>query len=256
MTRFLRSRSRGAPARDAHRRDWEDLGALDPLWAVVSSKGKRFGRWDEAEFARTGERKAGDLLARLDELGVPRERARALDFGCGVGRLTLPLASRFVTVTGVDISEPMLAAARRRAIAAGVANVRFCRDAPPAEERFDLVYCGLVLQHQPDGAAALELARRLVDLVGPGGALVLQAPIHIAPHARIQPGRRAYGLLRRAGVPPRVLYERLRLQPMSMVAVRRADLDAVIERAGLQLLRADERRARGRRSLTLYAARP
>ena len=188
---------------------------------------------------------------------MPRERRRALDFGCGVGRLSLPLASRFETVTGVDISEPMVVAARRRAEEAGIANVRFGLDGEPSltAERFDLVYCALVLQHQPDGAVALALARRLMDLVGPGGALVLQAPTHIAARARIQPSRRLYALLRRAGAPPRLLYERLGLQPMRMVAVRRPDLDAALDHAGLRLLDAGERVVGGVRSVTLYAAR-
>jgi hypothetical protein len=56
-------------------------------------------------------------------------------------------------------------------------------------------------------------------------------------------------------VPPRVLYEQLRLQPMRMVAIRRADLDAAVDQAGLQLIHAGERAVNGVRSVTLYAAR-
>lgn len=54
--------------------------------------------------------------------------ARVLDVGCGCGGTTLELATRVVpqgSVTGVDISEPMLARARERA--AAVPNVRFER---------------------------------------------------------------------------------------------------------------------------------
>jgi hypothetical protein len=37
-----------------HKREWEDLGAVDPLWAILSDNQKKFGRWDLEEFFQTG----------------------------------------------------------------------------------------------------------------------------------------------------------------------------------------------------------
>ena len=71
-------------------------------------------------------------VAALDALGL-RSGEAVLDIGCGSGQTTLQLAARVGergSVIGVDISEPMLAAARRRAGASGVRHVEFiCGDA-------------------------------------------------------------------------------------------------------------------------------
>jgi 2-polyprenyl-3-methyl-5-hydroxy-6-metoxy-1,4-benzoquinol methylase len=241
--------------RARHQRDWSDLAELDPLWAIASTPEKRFGGWDEAAFAESGARKAAGLLRRLDELGVPARQGRALDFGCGVGRLSLPLAGRFETVVGVDIAQSMVEAARARAVETGVTNAHFVVDdeTPQEAASFDLVYCVLVLQHQPNADAALRLLERLAGLVAPGGVLVVQVPTRLAPRLRLQPGRRAYAALRALGVPRRFLYERLRLQPMRMVAVPRGRVDACLRAACLREARAEERERHGVRSVTLYA---
>jgi SAM-dependent methyltransferase len=238
-----------------HRRDWTDLGELDPMWAIASTPEKRYGGWDEAAFAKSGERKAAGLLRLLDELSAPERHRRVLDFGCGVGRLSLPLAGRFEIVVGVDIASSMVNGARARAAEAGVPNARFLIDGDALLERasFDLVYCALVLQHQPSADAALGLLERLAALVAPGGMLVVQVPTRLAPRLRLQPGRRIYSALRSLGVPARFLYERLKLQPMRMVAVPRARIDACLREGRLREVRADERERGGVRSLTLYA---
>jgi SAM-dependent methyltransferase len=49
-----------------------------------------------------------------------------LELACGTGRITLPIAGEGITVTGVDVSEGMLAEARRKADESGV-KVKFLR---------------------------------------------------------------------------------------------------------------------------------
>src|SRR5262245_39722592 len=97
---------------DRLRRNWENLGRIDPMWAIVTDPDKAGGRWDEREFFATGEvfvRWLGDWIV-LHDLLIPR--GRALDFGCGIGRLTQPLAPHFDEVVGVDVSQPMIDRAR------------------------------------------------------------------------------------------------------------------------------------------------
>jgi SAM-dependent methyltransferase len=242
---------------ERHQRDWEDLARLDPLWAIASTPEKRFGGWDEEEFARSGERKVAALLQRLDALGLPERRGRALDFGCGVGRMTIPLANAFEEVTGVDIAPAMLEQARERA--ADLPRLRFVLNESDdldafAGETFDLVYTGLVLQHLPSRPMALRYLSELAGLVGTGGVLVAQVPIALALRPRLQPGRRAYDTLRRIGVSREFLYRKLRLQPMRLTWVPRADVERCLRAAGLPAIHEDERRQGGVRSLTLYAA--
>src|SRR5580765_3504434 len=94
------------------RATWHALGEDDPLWAILSHPEKRGGRWNEADFFARGEIEIAAIDVHCAALQRPRRRARALDFGCGVGRLARALASRYGEVVGVDISSSMLAKAR------------------------------------------------------------------------------------------------------------------------------------------------
>jgi 2-polyprenyl-3-methyl-5-hydroxy-6-metoxy-1,4-benzoquinol methylase len=242
----------------ADARGWEELARLDPLWAVASSPQLRHGRWDEEEFYEGGRRKVRKLMKRLDALGVPARSARALDFGCGAGRLTLPLADHFDAVVGLDIAPSMLALARMRA--AGRPGLEFSLDETGdqsllAGESFDLVYSGLVLQHLASVAAALACLERLCAAVGPGGALVVQVPIWLRANRPLRVRQRLYTALRRVGVPARVLYRRAGLHPMTMMCVPRERVEACVRGAGLAIVRIDERTDDDIVSLTIYAAR-
>jgi len=111
---------------------------------------------------------------------------RVLDVGCGVGRWSRLLASRGARVTGVDLSPTMIAEARRRAAASGLASrCRFMvQDSASLEipGSFDLILCVTVLQHILDGAALRSALRRMASHLAPGGRLVLleAAPARVA----------------------------------------------------------------------------
>jgi SAM-dependent methyltransferase len=83
----------------------------------------------------------GDAAAIAALLDLPAG-ARVLDAPCGSGRIAVRLAEQGLAVTGIDISEPEIAEARRVAAERG-AEVRFevrdVRDAP--DEGFDAVVC-------------------------------------------------------------------------------------------------------------------
>ena len=72
------------------------------------------------EFFESGEADVDHLFQLIGGFSP----ADALDFGCGVGRMTLALAKRVKRVVGVDIAPQMLALARRNAEEAGTANAR------------------------------------------------------------------------------------------------------------------------------------
>ena len=244
-----------------HQRDWNDLALLDPLWAIASVPDRRHGAWDDDEFMATGRRKVASIARRLDLLGAPAARRRALDFGCGVGRLTIPLADHFHEAVGLDVAPAMVDQARARASAAGRDDVRFMlneRDDLQVldGERFDLVFTALVLQHLPSREQVSRCARALAGLVAPGGVLMAQMPSRLAPWARLQPRRRAYAALRSAGVPPAVLYGRLGLHPMRLLAFPRAAFEALLEGEGLQVAAVSARRRGASLSCTYLALRP
>lgn len=172
---------------------WRTLGREDPLWAVYSLPEKRGGRWDLAEFLRTGEEdvaRAAGLIAH--HAGTAERFERVLDFGCGVGRLVRAWSFRARQVTGVDISEPMLDRARK--ILADRPNAEVVHNARGdlaafADGSFDLVFSLICLQHIP-----WPLARGYIIEFGricqPGGIVAFQLP------TRVHQGRWA-GRLRR-----------------------------------------------------------
>jgi SAM-dependent methyltransferase len=215
---------------------WDDLATVDPLWAVLSAEGKRNGGWDLDEFFATGETDVAGLLATAEELGRPARRERALDFGCGVGRLTRALARHFDEAVGIDLSAEMTTQARR--LNANTPNVTFATaDEPPAGD-FDLVVANLVLQHLPSKALARVYMRRLIEAARPDGLVVFQLPSRLPLAQRIQPRRRVYAALRRLGVGPQRLHA-AGLHPVRMLALPEADVRETVERAGATIARTE-----------------
>ena len=158
---------------------WELAARRDPLWAVLSEPSKRGRLWDLPAFFETGTREISLLLYQLRRLGHPPAPGRALDFGCGVGRLTQPLASTFAEAVGVDASPTMIELARRLNLNAAA---RYVLNQSPALEQFatgsfDFVYSDIVLQHlEPD--AAKGYITEFLRLLKPGGVTVFQLPSH------------------------------------------------------------------------------
>jgi SAM-dependent methyltransferase len=242
---------------DEQRRDWEELARLDPMWAVVSAPDRRFGRWDTDEFFATGEREVAALLARGRELGVPAQERDALEFGCGLGRVTRALAKRYVRAVGIDISTQMLDQARR--LNAEVAGIDFVHnDAEDlsvlGDQRFDLIYSRHVLQHLPTPHLVGQYLQEMVRRVRPGGLVLVHLPLRIPRRHRLLVIRRAYQILRRLGLPAGLLYRRLRLHPVSMLAVPEHQLRAWIEAAGGRVLAVDAKEGQVR-SANVYVTR-
>ena len=158
------------------RRVWNELGADDPLWAILSDPAKRGGLWNDAEFFALGEAEIAAIEQRCVALARPRERRLAVDFGCGVGRLTRALASRYAQVIGVDISPNMLEQAR--ALNAQFPNVRFVENAHTrleflADGSVDFIYSVITLHHIPPPLQRAYVSE-FVRALAPGGLAVLQ----------------------------------------------------------------------------------
>jgi SAM-dependent methyltransferase len=131
-------------------KNWDAYGRQDPLFAIVSWAEKKNNRWNLDEFLQLGVQEIEALLAYIAELRHPLERGHALDFGCGVGRLTQALAPHFDRVSGVDIAPSMIEQARHINRFAErcqyYLNERTDLSLFP-DNHFDFIYTNITLQH-------------------------------------------------------------------------------------------------------------
>jgi protein-L-isoaspartate O-methyltransferase len=174
---------------------WERVARDNPYWGVLSHReydGATGPDRELAAFWASGQehidRTLRTIRARLRPDFAPRT---ALDFGCGVGRLLVPLARMSGTVYGVDVSGTMRALAGTNLAARGIANVTLAAsldDLATARGTLDLVHSTLVFQHIR-AERGTRIFADLVAMLAPGGCGAVQ--VHL--------GRRAPRLRRAIG---------------------------------------------------------
>jgi ubiquinone/menaquinone biosynthesis C-methylase UbiE len=160
--------------------DWDDLAKIDPMWAICSDSAKMQNQWDTVEFFETGKRHIRSVLDTVANLDVVLNRGTALDFGCGMGRLTQALAEEFDCVYGVDISPTMIECADQlnqfrekcRYILNSQSDLQIFED-----NLFDFIYTYIVLQHMPS-ELMMGYLKEFIRTLKAGGMLMFQVPIH------------------------------------------------------------------------------
>lgn len=237
------------PMRD-NKKAWEDWGRVDPLWAVLTEPSGRWGKWDIDAFFGSGQQVIDAVWAEAERLGVPERRTSALDFGCGVGRLSRALARHVEHVIGLDIADSMVSEAHR--LNDEVSGCEFLVQEDDdlsafADDSFDVVITLLVLQHIPSVAAIEAYLAEFVRVLAPDGVLVFQLPTSVpavppaTARSRLRPRTRLTAVLRRVGVSPRWLYGRLGWSPaMAMTAISYERTVAVLSAAGGKVLASHE----------------
>ena len=205
--------------------------------------------WSQEEFFATGTAEALKFIADLQRVAPSAPRGRALDFGCGVGRLTRALAPHFRTVVGVDVADSMIERARLlNADCTGCSFVvnRSTRLRGIEDRSFDVVYCRLVLQHIRPAIVRLYIPE-LIRVLAPGGVLMFQLPegLEVSSRETFEDAPVLGGALKR-GLPRPVvvLWRRLKYPfvtgkrgvQMEMYGVNRPEVEAIIRKAGGRLL--------------------
>lgn len=162
---------------DDYARDWESNARADACFAILSDPAANDGAWDTERFLATGEAEIAAVMAELGRRGITvSARTRALDFGCGIGRLTLALGRRFDHAVGVDVSATMIE--RAQALAGDrtsyVVNQR--DDLRRFDDgAFDFIYSNIVLQHVSNELQRAYLGE-FCRVLAPGGVAVFQVP--------------------------------------------------------------------------------
>lgn len=155
--------------------DWEKFAAADPYWAVLTAdefKAENLNEANRKAFFQSGESHVAYVFSTLRRFfGAPERMGVSLDFGCGVGRLVVPLARRCDLAIGVDISETMRTIAAANARREGLANIEVIPsdDAMSAlTHDLDLVHSVIVLQHIPP-RRGYRILDALLKRLRPGG---------------------------------------------------------------------------------------
>lgn len=178
MERFWDQRAREDPFHYVDNRE--------PLWAP-----------DVEAFWRGGEEAVEGMLRALGmEL---RGDEQVVEIGCGIGRLTRVLAARTQSVSAVDVSQEMLAQARRHN--PGLDNVRWIHGdgatlKPLPDHAFDGCVSFVVFQHIPNPEITLGYIREMGRVLRIGGWAAFQISNDPQLHRRPTGARRLRTQLR------------------------------------------------------------
>jgi SAM-dependent methyltransferase len=168
-------------------KDWKRYGSEDPYYGVVSNETFQKDRLTDearAEFFKTGEDHVDYILGEIRQhVNADFSPRTVLDFGCGVGRCTLPFGKYGESVLGIDVSEAMIEEGKKNAERLGRGNVNF----EVSEEGlanvkgpFDLIHSFIVFQHIPP-RRGFEFIGKLIDQLSVEGV----AALHVLYHAEI-----------------------------------------------------------------------
>ena len=157
------------------RADWNERAREDAHYYAA------FGRraQDGSEFFAA----AADLIRNLEDelkrfpLAVPPSARRALEIGCGPGRLMRPMSRHFGEIHGVDVSDEMIAQARRKLQDIPHAHPHHTNGSELSlfpSDHFDFVYSYAVFQHIPSAEVVFSYLRETVRVLKPGGFARLQ----------------------------------------------------------------------------------
>jgi len=169
--------------RDNSDASWERLGKENPYYGVLSYEKYRNARMTsdlKSEFFESGHQYVEQLLVKLRKLfGEDIRRESALDFGCGVGRLVIPLSRYFSRVTGLDVSPSMLDEARQNLQECCIENCTLALSGGDREVvagTFDFIHSFIVFQHIPVARGEV-IIQSLLHRLGRDGILAIHFPI-------------------------------------------------------------------------------
>lgn len=172
------------------RATWTELGLSRPHYSVFSGDEYQPALINDVsieQFYSSGVAEVEVIDAILRRYGFGASQANAcLEYGCGLGRVTLALAKKFKKVRGYDISATHLEIAQQRAAAVGIKNVEFhlCSKDAVIDNLIgcDFFYSRIVFQHNPPPLMRLLITACLMAL-RQGGIGIFQVPTYAPDYA-------------------------------------------------------------------------
>jgi 2-polyprenyl-3-methyl-5-hydroxy-6-metoxy-1,4-benzoquinol methylase len=182
---------------------WVKFGEKDPYFAVATNPEFKKDLFDESKrerFFQSGRDYVEQIFKLLEtHLNLANYRPEsALDFGCGVGRLCIPLAARCANVTGIDISPGMIQELSKNAAVMKTENVKgLVADLSdphglPSGHSYDFINTDIVLQHSAP-KNGMRMIENLLTLLKPRGIAV----IHVTYARQLSWAHRLFCFLRK-----------------------------------------------------------
>jgi len=161
--------------------NWEKLATIDPYWSILVEDGTINNKWSVDKFYDTGKVQISKILSFLSNIGIKFQTENALDYGCGVGRLTEALSGYFKEVYGVDFSNRMIDLAIQHN---PYSNVKYLRtngyDLKMFPDRkFDFIISLITLQHSPP-KIQYDLIEEMMRVCSPKGIIIFSAVTHFS----------------------------------------------------------------------------
>jgi ubiquinone/menaquinone biosynthesis C-methylase UbiE len=159
--------------------EWKMWGRTDPLWAVAGWKGKNRGGpspWTDREFYELGRIDWIEFIVHWEKYGI--DNKVGLEIGCGVGRLTGPMAGYFQKVHAIDVSEGMIDYARKHVPQENVSfHVVDGNRIPLPDTSVTAVFSTHVFQHLDSIDDATSYFREISRVLRTGGSMMIHLPI-------------------------------------------------------------------------------
>lgn len=197
-------------------RAYDRAGQTNPYFGVVTLNRFLSANLDAAglrEFFASGEEHVARVLAAIRaHLAADFKPRRALDFGCGVGRILIPLAREAGQAVGVDVSDAMLAEAKRNCRERNLDYVSFVKSDDRLsclEGTFDLIHSLIVFQHIAPRRVEV-LVRGLLAHLEPGGV----GALHFTTRLRLR--RRIANRLKKTLPPVNIAVNLYRRRPWNL----------------------------------------
>jgi SAM-dependent methyltransferase len=158
-------------------KNWEGFANTDPMWSILTDKKLINNQWDKKKFYQTGENDVNSWFSRFKEL-QQLNRGSALDFGCGMGRITQALNGHFDSVTGIDISKTMVQLANENNKYPKKCFYKHNEYTSLKEfdaDSFDFIVSFITLQHLPQ-QYIFNYLEEFFRVIKPGGIILFSLP--------------------------------------------------------------------------------
>src|SRR2546423_919873 len=151
--------------------DYDRIGLDDAIAGTVGETSR-----DLDEYFVQGEQQVMEILASARRLGLDLKNGRALDFGCGIGRVTRALGKHFAEVHGLDIAPSMIALAKAHNTDATRCQFHLHCDHQLglfADDCFDLIVAINVFRYIPP-VLTREYLREFMRVIKPDGLVYFE----------------------------------------------------------------------------------